>query len=75
MPPRAPSADPWTRYPTLSTLLEQTDRIYDERNRLVQEDTLHFDTKTGLDVGDGHRIVQYKYDRDSKIVEVTDDRG
>ena len=59
---------------TLS-LLSQIDTTFDELNRVVQADTRHLDTKTGVNVGDGHSISQTKYDRDSKVLEVTDDRG
>jgi len=59
---------------TLS-LLMQADTLVDERNRDVAEDAQHFATLTGSSIGDGHRITQTKYDRDSKVIEVTDDRG
>lgn len=60
---------------TVLSLLMQTDTTFDERNRAVLEDKLHFATKTGISIGDGHKITQTKYDRDGKVTEVTDDRG
>jgi RHS repeat-associated core domain len=60
---------------TTLSLLTQTDTTFDELSRAYQVDWRHFVTKTGVNVGDGHRITQMKYDKDGKILEVTDDRG
>ncbi len=56
-------------------LLAQTDRLFDERNRLVTSTAQHFERRTGNPVGDGSGVTTYTYDRDSKTTRVTDDRG
>ena len=49
-------------------------RDYDEVNRVVREDLRHFD-RTGADIGDGHRIWEYRYDREGKLTRRRDDNG
>jgi RHS repeat-associated protein len=56
-------------------LLAQSNITYDERRRIVRLDDRHFAPKTGLDIGDGHEITQFTYDRDSKVTAATDDHG
>ena len=59
---------------TVRTLILRT-LVVDERNRTVSTSDAHFDTATGLAIGDGSAVTTYTYDKSSLVTVATDDRG
>ena len=50
-------------------------RVYDEADRLVQKDILHFYPDSQEPIGDGVATTRIEYDADSRVVRVEDDNG
>ncbi len=55
--------------------LRDREVVFDELLRPVRVVRKHFVSATGAAIGDGQSTTEFRYDRDSKIIEVTDDRG
>ncbi len=56
-------------------LLADQTTVYDEMDRVVTQDRLHFDLFSGANIGDGDGVTTFTYDLESRILAVTDDRG
>ena len=55
--------------------LSEEEDVYDEQNRLVRTETLHFDPRTRRPLGDGKRATSIEYNANSQIIRRVDDRG
>ncbi|MEW6744454.1 MAG: RHS repeat-associated core domain-containing protein [Planctomycetota bacterium] len=55
--------------------LSETNRTYDEMDRLIRTETLHFDPETQQPFGDGVAVTLTAYNGNSQVVQVTDDNG
>ena len=58
-----------------NTLLAETRFSYDSFDRCVQKVDSHFDTITGLDLGDGQAATTFTYAPNGSRTSVTDDNG